>query len=96
MAVDQRDLAGTRPVPARVDVHAGDGEPRDGHVRVWARGVRRAHPGDVVSGPDTGGTGDVSTTVVGPAFDCKSETVRLECEIGGRSVVGCRRDEDSA
>lgn len=56
----------------------------------------RAHPGGVVRRPRTGGTVDTSTTVASPAIHSNSETVRSECETGGRSVVRCPREEDSA
>jgi len=58
--------------------------------------VARPHPAGVVSGRRTGGTGDATTTVVGPAIHSKSETVRLQCEPDGRGVVGCPREEGSA
>ncbi len=49
-----------------------------------------------MSGRRTGGTGDATTTVVGPAIHSKSKTVRLQCEPNGRGVVGCPRKEGSA
>lgn len=65
-------------------------------VHMCGRAVLAKHPGGVVSRPRTGGIGDAFTTVAGPAIHGKSETGRLECETGGRNVVGCPRKEGSA
>lgn len=60
------------------------------------RGARRAHPGDVVSRPRTGGTGDVSTAVAGPAIHSNSETGRLVSETRGLGMIGSPSEDDGA
>lgn len=78
MGIDQRDLAGTRPVPAGLMRMLAMAD-RDGRARVCAVLAERTR-GGMVSRPCTGGTGDVSTTVVRPAIHDNSEIGWLVCE----------------
>lgn len=89
MAVDQRAvLRAPDPLPPELMRTLATAS-RQITVRTCWRAVLAERPGGVVSRPRT-------TTVTGPAIHSKSETVGLECEPGGWSVVGCPGEEGSA
>jgi hypothetical protein len=96
MDVDQRAvLRASDPLPPEL-VHRPATASRQITVHTCWRTALAEQPGGVVNRPRTGGTGDVSPTVAGPAIHSEFETVWLQCETGGRSALECPREEDSA